>query len=148
MKIRKKIIASFVVLACLTSVALQAQPRHLSREEFRAKQQAYIQQSADLTEEEASRFFPVYFELQDKKQKINAEVWKLMRKGREDGVTEEQYSELIENICDLRASSVSVEKKYLDKFKDLLPASKIFRVQQAETSFHRELLKDMRRKRM
>lgn len=41
--------------------------QRLSPAEFRARQKAYITEKAGLTKEEAARFFPLYFELQDKK---------------------------------------------------------------------------------
>ena len=62
----KKLIVLLVMLCHLAPV-LQAydgmQQNRLSREEFRAKQQAYITEKAGLTGDEAAKFFPVYFEL-------------------------------------------------------------------------------------
>ena len=40
--------------------------QQLSREEFRAKQQAFLTEKAGLTREEAAKFFPLYFEMQDR----------------------------------------------------------------------------------
>lgn len=45
----------------------QAQKNKLSKEEFRARQEAFITENAQLTPKEAKEFFPLYFELQDKK---------------------------------------------------------------------------------
>ena len=46
----------------------------------RAKQKEFITEQAGLSKKEAAKFFPVYFELQDKKKKLNDESWDLMRK--------------------------------------------------------------------
>lgn len=115
--------------------------RHLSPEEFRAKQKAFILEKAGLTDEEAARFFPLYFELQDRKKQLNDEAWKLMREGKDEKTTEARYEELLEGVQDARIAAARLDKTYFDKFKKILPFKKIYLVQQAEMRFHRELLK-------
>jgi len=63
----------------------------LSREQFKARQQAYLMQEAGLTVDESAKFFPVYFELQDKKKEINDAYWKVFRNIKPGETTEDQY---------------------------------------------------------
>ena len=64
----------FTFLMCLP---LSAQKKgKYTKEEFRAKKQAYMTEKAGLTEEEAENFFPLYFELQNKKKESNKATWK------------------------------------------------------------------------
>ncbi|MDO4164149.1 MAG: hypothetical protein Q4D56_07145 [Bacteroides sp.] len=116
--------------------------QRLSREEFRARQEAYITEKAGLTQEEATKFFPVYFELQDRKKKLNDEAWDLFRKGKDKNTTEAQYSEILEDVYDKRIASDRLDKTYFEKFKKILSCKKIYLVQQAEMRFHRDMLKD------
>ena len=51
------------------------QQQRLSPEEFREKQKAYIIEKAGLTKDEAAKFFPIYFALQEKKKEMNDKVW-------------------------------------------------------------------------
>lgn len=144
----RKLIA-LVVLLCAFMPVLWASDgcdQHLSREDFRAKQKAFITEQAGLTKEEAAKFFPVYFELQDQKKKLNDDSWNLMRKGKEDNTTEAQYEEIIEKVCDNRIAADRLDKSYLAKFRKILSNKKIFLVQRAEMRFHREMLKGMNRK--
>lgn len=120
--------------------------QHLNPEEFRAKQKAFIIDRAELTKEEAAKFFPIYFELQDRKKKIFDESWSLIRKGKEDNISENQYLEIIEQVCDNRIASDRLDKLYLDKFKAILSAKKIYLIQRAEMHFHKELLKNIHNK--
>ncbi len=120
--------------------------QRLTKDEFRAKQKAYIMEKAGLTAEESEVFFPLYFELQDKKQQVNDEAWKLMREGQQENVSEERYEEIMERMYDARISAAQLEKTYFDKFKEILSCKKIYRVQRAEMRFHRDLLKGMRGK--
>ena len=93
--------------------------QRLSKDEFRAKQQAYITEKAGLT---------------------------LMREGKQENLSEERYDEIMEGVYDARISSDRLEKTYYGKFKKILSSKKIYQVQRAEMRFHRELLKGMRGK--
>lgn len=143
----KKLI-TLVILLCGFMPVLWAAggDQHLSPEDFRAKQKAFITEQAGLSKEEAAKFFPVYFELQDKKKQLNDESWSLMRKGKDDKTTEAQYKEIIEQVCDNRIAADRLDKSYLEKFRKILSNKKIFLVQRAEMRFHREMLRDMNRK--
>ena len=116
----------------------------LTQEEFRARQQSFITERAGLTAEEASKFFPLYFELQDRKKELNGEAWKLMREGREKDTAEDRYGEIMEGVLDARIESDKLEKEYLKKFQKILSNKKIYLIQRAEMRFHRELLKGMK----
>lgn len=120
--------------------------QHLSPEEFRAKQRAFITEKAELTKEEATKFFPIYFELQDRKKQLSDEAWQLIRKGKEENLTEAQYGDIMEGVYDSRIASNRLDKTYFDKFKKILSCKKIYLVQKAEMRFHRELLKGMNKK--
>ncbi len=147
----RKLIIS-LLLAFNVAPALQAADstyqHRMSREEFRAKQQTYIAERAGLTKEEVAKFFPVYFELQDSKKELNDKAWSLLRKGRDPKATESQYAEILEGVYNSRIDIDKLEKNYYDKFKAILSNEKIYKVMQAEMSFHRDQLKGMRTKRM
>ena len=94
--------------------------------------------------EEAAKFFPVYFELQDRKKQLNDEAWKLLRSGKDEKTTDTQYGEILEGVYDARIASDRLDKTYFEKFKKILSCKKIYLVQRAEMRFHRELLKGVR----
>lgn len=138
----------FLVLVVLLSAvpmlwAVDGTDQHLSPDEFRAKQKAFLTEKAGLTKEEAAKFFPVYFELQDKKKQLNDDSWNLLRQGKNENTTEAQYGNIVEKVCDNRIASDRLDKIYLDRFKKILSYKKIYLIQRAEMRFHRELLKGM-----
>jgi hypothetical protein len=123
------------------SLAYDGYNQHLSPDEFKARQKTFITDKAELTEKEADRFFPLYFELQDKKKKINDRAWELMRKGKDNRMTDAQYEEVILQVYDLRIETDNLDRAYYTRFKKVLSPKKIFQVQRAEARFHREMLK-------
>ena len=132
----KKLIILLIIVCGFTPAlrAVGSPNQHLSPKEFRAKQQAFITEKAGLTQEEAAKFFPVYFELQDRKKQLNDEAWQLLRSGKE----------ILEGVYDARIASDRLDKTYFEKFKKILSCKKIYLVQRAEMRFHRELLKGVR----
>lgn len=144
----RKLIVLFALLCSFIplSWAVEGSDQHLSPDEFRARQKAYITEKAGLTKEEAARFFPVYFELQDRKKQLNDEAWSLIRKGKDEKTTEAEYGEILEGVYDVRIAVNRLEKTYYEKFRKILSNRKIYSVQRAEMRFHRELLKGMNHK--
>lgn len=125
-----------------SSVYAFCKNNHIGIEEFRNKQKEYFIKRAGLTPEEANKFFPLYFELQNKKMEYNKEVWKNIRKGNSENTTDAEYANISENIIKTRITIDKLELEYLDKYKKILSPKKIYSIQRAEMRFHRELIKD------
>ena len=135
----------FVGLVCLSAIAQGQRPGrpHMTPEEYQAKQKEFIAQHAELTEEESAAFFPLYFELQSKKHEVNRSVWKQARAVAPHERTEEECITMIDALADVKIACALLEKDYLQRFKEILPAKKLMRVQMAEERYQRELLKGM-----
>lgn len=117
----------------------------MSPEEYKTRQKEFIAQRADLTEVESAAFFPVYFELQKQKMELNGQLRRKMRAAWKDEMTEEEATQLVEEMADMKLKCDQLDKDYLQKFVKLIPATKMMKVQMAEEEFRRELLRDMER---
>lgn len=116
--------------------------------EYWQQQKSFFTEKANLTEDEANAFFPLYNELQQKKREINREIRRAMMHP-ENGTeqTEEQSLKAIDAKADANIRIAELEKEYLKKFKEVLPASKILKVQNAEEQFNSQILKDIQQSR-
>lgn len=133
------------IILSISSISLFAQKPRMSREEFRQCQEKYIKEKTGLTQQEAQQFFPLYFELQDKKDAINRQAWAQMRKGKEENLSEAEYNKIVEEIIKARISCDQLDLEYLHKYQKFLSSKQIFNIQRAEMKFHRELLKPHRK---
>ena len=79
--------------------------------------------------------------LQDKKQTYNKEAWQKLRQGKNPNTTETEYGKIVEDVIQARIAADELELEYVRKYKQFLPAKKIYLLQKAEMRFHRELLK-------
>ena len=143
---KKILFASLFLL--LTAVTASAQERpmnkpHFSPEEFQAKQKAYITEKADLTDQEAEAFFPLFFELQKKKFELERNVRKEFKKERGEQMTEEECRDFVYKMADTKIEIAKLEREYTDKYLQVLPPCKLRRVQHAEGMFQRDLMKKM-----
>lgn len=135
-----------ILLACLSlSVHAQKKSDTCSEEEFQAKKEAYITQKAELTQEEASQFFPIYFELQKLKKEINGKAWEKSRKGKNPGTTEAEYEDILNGFIEASEKNNQLDKEYLAKYQKILSNKKIYQVFRAEISFNRNMLKIMQK---
>lgn len=130
--------------------APQQGPNHsgqFSAAEYWQQQKAFFTEKAGLTEEESNAFFPLYNELQQKKRELSRETRRFMREAAAAGASEEQSLKAIEAQAETNIKIAELEKEYLKKFKEVLPASKILKVQNAEEQFNSQILKDIQQSR-
>ena len=78
----KRTFYALTLLLILCVSGIQAQNTKFSKEEFRNRQKEFFTRQAGLSNDEAQKFFPLYFELQDKKQAYNKEAWQKLRQGK------------------------------------------------------------------
>lgn len=140
----KRYILLFLSVICLAVSAHEQNGQGRQRmtpQDFQNKQKEFIIQHAGLTEEESEAFFPLYFELQGKKLEANRRVWKQARAEKSSERTEQECDMIIVALADVKIECATLEKEYLEKFRKILSAKKLMRVQMAEDRFQRELLR-------
>lgn len=123
------------------------QSGQFSAAEYARQQREFFTKNAELTQAEADEFFPVYNELQQKKRELNRDIRRIMRVEPGSQVTEEQSIKAIDAKADVNIKIAELEKEYLQKFKKILPASKILKIQNAEEQFNSQILKDIQQSR-
>ena len=152
----------FITIVCLLlTLSVSAQNRRpngnpnanpnasgqFSPAEYAKQQREFFTRNAELTQEEADAFFPIYNELQQKKREINRQIRMTMRQEPGTQISEEQSLKAIDAKADANIKIAELEKEYLNKFKEVLPASKILKIQNAEEQFNSQILKDIQQTR-
>ena len=131
-----------LIVACILCLPATAQNKSkYSKSEFRAKKQAYMAEKAGLTEEESEKFFPLYFEFQDKKKEINKDAWGTAKKGIKPDTTDQEYKEIIDNFFTDQEAIAKLEREYIEKYRKVLSDKKIYMLYWAEIKFSRNMLK-------
>lgn len=130
-----------ILLIGLFSLGLSAQEQKkekFSPEKFDAELQNYIVKEANLSQQEAAEFFPVYKEMQQKQRALFDQLRKL---GKDKPQDEKACQEAIRQHDDLEIEMKKIQQAYHNRFMELLPASKVYNIMKAEDRFHRRMLR-------
>lgn len=149
---KRLLITSLFAVTILFTLTAQsdtpAQPRkkhRFSPEQFQAKQRDYIIEKAKLTKEEADAFFPLFFELQKEKFRIEREAREKVVKERGQKLSDEQLKELLENSANAQIEIAKLKKGYIEKYLKVVSPKKLIDIQRAEHSFQSYIIKSMTR---
>jgi len=100
---------------------------------------AFITEQLNLTPEESQKFWPLYNEYSAKERELRSDF-----KGRPESVSEAEANEIIGKFFENEEKKLNLMKNYYQKFKMVLPASKVVKLHFAERKFKEKLLEKMR----
>lgn len=140
----RTILIALMLFCALVCANAQTDLKNMTEQEFRKQKQEYLIKELALTQEEAKEFFPLYEKFQKEKKHIYDENQSLM--DRADIAGEEEYRQIINRLLDLQIMSDELEKKYYNEFSKILSYRQLFRLNKAEASFQKYLLKEMSRR--
>jgi Skp family chaperone for outer membrane proteins len=119
------------------------------REEIESFRVAYFTRQVGLNTEEAKKFWPIFNEMQEEIQKLHRERRNRHRAGRDnyENISDVELEKMINEEFVSRQKELDIEKKYHEKFKDVLPMKKLAQFYRAQEGFKRELLKKIQSER-
>ncbi len=136
----KRFVSLIFLLSVLTYVNAQPKRDRPRPECFQADLEQFVTRKACLTPQEASRFFPVYAEMFSKQRELRDKM-KALKRVRP--MTEDECKENILKMDNLEVEMKQIQRAYHEKFMQILPASKVYDVMDAEEQFHRQTFKNM-----
>jgi hypothetical protein len=120
-----------------------------NNEKIKAQKASFITAELNLTPAEAEKFWPLYNEMQNKKEEINKDFHKLnktMKSSNIDDLTDKQAEELANNEILHEQQLLDLKKEYHEKFKTVLTSKKIAKLYLAEKKFNRYLINQIKNK--
>ncbi|HOK25474.1 MAG TPA: hypothetical protein PLX87_02990 [Bacteroidales bacterium] len=107
---------------------------------------AFLTKRLNLTPEEAQRFWPVYNELQVKKNELQKERTSIIRRAAQNelNMSEKELTEAADRLVSLELQDANLTAEYHKKFREILSPVKIIRLYQAENQYRLELLRELR----
>jgi len=117
-------------------------PDSRKKEKVESMRIAFITQKLDLTPEEAPKFWPVYNELQKKREELRRKKHGEGKKMKPslDSLTDKEIEKLVDDEIALRQKKLDLQKEYHSKFKSVLPIKKVAKLYRAEEQFAPPLL--------
>lgn len=115
------------------------------REEIESFRIAYFTRQLNLTSEEAKKFWPVYNEMQAEIQKLQKERRNRHRdlRDNQDNISDAELEKSINEEMASRQKELDIEKKYHERFKQILSMKKLAIFYRAQEGFKRELIRKL-----
>ncbi|MDP4222978.1 MAG: hypothetical protein Q8868_06660 [Bacteroidota bacterium] len=143
---KNRIIISIVLAALITGAALAQNP---NMERLNAYKIAFFTKKLNLTEKEAEKFWPVYNEYQDSRNKLQVERQQIMRNFNQNelNMSEKEMTEAADKLISLEVREASFTQEFHNKIKTVLSPVKVMRLYQAENQYRIQLLNQLQERR-
>lgn len=136
------------LLVASTSLAQDEEMPGLAPErmkEIKAQKTAYLTTKLGLTSEEAQRFWPIYNEYDEAREKLRKEMRELHKSAHSEGEMDEAKArEVLNKGLEVRSRELELERTYNERFSKSVGAVKTLQLVKAERDFNREVLKRFR----
>jgi len=111
------------------------------KDQLQNRKIAYFSSRIGLTAKEAERFWPIYNEYSDRKDKVKEEQRKVLRQlSNYERMNEKDVKTLLDAYVNSCVQESALFQEYHKKFSAILPPSKVVRLYLAEEEFKRMLL--------
>ncbi|MBP8725688.1 MAG: hypothetical protein KBF37_00405 [Saprospiraceae bacterium] len=121
--------------------------RERALEKMESMRVAFMTNELDLNSEESARFWPLYNEYSKKRMELRKDLLLSKRENRREKLSEEESERLVEEQLALQQQELELKKNYYDRFRAILPAQKLARLEPSEKAFNQEVLKRLRERR-
>ena len=135
----KKLLVFAVLMFVVALGASAEEQQKFSPEKFQADLEQYITTEADLTNEEAAKFFPLYREMQQKQRVVYNKIHELFKLPHDEA----SCKRAIQRRDQLEIELKQIAQTYHNKFLRVIPASKVIGTIIAEDKFHRRAFRKL-----
>jgi hypothetical protein len=143
----KRKVVVFTILATFCAMNISAQ--NANRQRLDAYKIAFFTKRLNLTSKEAEKFWPLYNEYQDNKNKIQLERQELNKyfNQNELNMSEREMIEAGDKLITLEVREAALAQEFHNKIKTVLSPVKVLRLYQAENQYRLQLLKELQERR-
>ena len=137
-RMMKKLVVSAVLMFMFVLGVNAEEQQKFSPEKFQADLENFITNEAGLTAEEASKFFPLYREMQQKQRVVYNKMRELFKAPSDEASSKRA----IQRRDELEMELKSIQQTYHNKFLKVVSASKVYKTIIAEDKFHRRAFRN------
>lgn len=148
----KQILSSLLAfLICLGYNTAQEGPPMKGKDRMIEKMEsmrvAFLTNALDLTSDESAKFWPVYNEYAKKRMELRKDLMDKKRNMRDQNLSEEESEKELEEQLSVQEKELSLKRSYYEKFKAILPAQKLAKLEPSEKEFNHEVLRKLKERR-
>ena len=140
----KKLMLTYILI--LITVFVFGQPSGTERDNIRKQKVEFFNRNLKLSKAEADKFWPVYNDYQNRKNKISSEKRALMSYYLQnaDYMSKAEITETLEKYLSFEKKETDLLINFSEKLRNVLPDEKVLKVYVTEIKFKNYLLKQLR----
>jgi len=135
------------ILPLFPATSLHAQSTRAERQDNIQQQKiAFFTENLRLTPAESSRFWPVYNDYQNRREKITNDRNSLLKyfESNRNNLSETEVNDMIAKYIAFQLDETRLLESYTKKFQEFLPANKVMQIYIVELEFKKWLLQNLR----
>jgi len=143
---RKNITGFIIVIAVFAGMGTA---KGQAGDRIRSEKIAFFTRKLNLTSDEAEKFWPVYNDFSNRRQKIAQDRNALVKYASQNfsNLTDEELEDSGNKIIDFQVNEAALAKEFHEKFKQVLPPEKVVLLYAAEVQFNSFLLNQLQERR-
>ena len=131
-----------LAVCCIAAVAQPPRHGRFKPEVYKAHFEEFVSKHAQLSADEAEKFFPLHHEMREKQRKVMHEIAKLKKERPAASATDKEYTAIVLKIQSLNVEMVKIQEAYAKKMCKTISAQKVYDAMNAEDIFHRRMLSE------
>lgn len=140
----KQILLIIIMVFSALNMSAEQEDRKFNPQQFRRDQEGFIIKDAKLSPQEATAFFPLFRELQDKQRALFGQQMKLAR---QRPCNDKEAARLIEQMDEIEMKIAKLKSQYHAKFCKVIPAMKVQMCIKAEERFKHRVMDNLAHRR-
>ena len=110
--------------------------------EYKEQRRAYLEEKVNLSEDQASHFWPLYEEYNDKRMLLLRAFRQEMKDFKDhQSPSEKEYKEIVDSDLELKTKEVELTQEYYGKFRKILTSEQTYNLMRAEDDFAKEYMR-------
>lgn len=118
-------------------------PNDWNPEKFRKDLMAFISREAGFTEDEARRFFPIFFEMHESQRNIERQKGRAMAKAAQQNMNDRDCQRVLNEIDQLDKKWMRMKAQYNSRLRQIVGARKMVKAIDADRRFGRRMFKQL-----
>ncbi|MBK7220180.1 MAG: hypothetical protein IPH94_02220 [Saprospiraceae bacterium] len=135
---KTSIVLSFLLIGSMVFGQV-GKRREALEERVKSLKIAFVTEKLALTPDESEKFWPVYNQMEAERASLMAEK----KSDFGDDITDKEAQLYITRHFDIREKEIQLERRYIDKFKILLPDRKVAKLLWVEKQFRQEVMSNI-----
>jgi len=134
-----------ILLIALVASTLSTYAQH--QERVKALKVAFITEKLDLTSSEAEKFWPVYNNIETKKDELRKQTKRLRKSVDFESLSDSQANTVIQKMLDLENKKHQLQNKQVTDLLKVIPAKKVILLKLVEDRFNKRMLDEIKKRR-